>query len=84
MCIRDRFEVQNSFLRFLVCITIRVDRFFKALLKGYNPASNMSGAFLGLPADILVDENGVVQKALYGSHTANHIPLNEVVQFSKS
>mgnify|MGYP006058017193 FL=1 len=44
----------------------------------------MSGAFLGLPADILVDENGVVQKALYGSHTANHIPLNEVVQFSKS
>jgi len=80
----DKFEVQNSFLRFLVGITIRVDRFFKALLKGYNPASNMSGAFLGLPADILVDENGIVQKALYGSHTANHIPLNEVVQFSKS
>ena len=80
----DKYEVQNSFLRFLVGITIRVDRFFKALLKGYNPASNMSGAFLGLPADILVDENGIVQKALYGSHTANHIPLKEVVQFSKS
>ena len=84
MCIRDRFEVQNSFLRFLVGITIRVDRFLKAILKGYNPASNMSGAFLGLPADILIDENGTVEKAFYGSHTASHIPLNEVVLFSKS
>ena len=27
----DKFEVQNSFLRFLVGITIRVDRFFKAV-----------------------------------------------------
>ena len=80
----DKFDVQNSFLRFLVGITIRVDRFFKALLKGYNPASNISGAFLGIPADILIDENGIVEKAFYGSHTASHIPLNDVVDFSKS
>ena len=80
----DKFDVQNSFLRFLIGITIRVDRFFKALLKGYNPTANMSGAFLGIPADILIDENGIVKKAFYGSHTANHIPLNEVVEFSKS
>ena len=39
---------------------------------------------LGLPADILIDENGIVEKAFYGSHTASHIPLNEVVLFSKS
>ena len=80
----DKFEVQNSLLRFLIGITIRVDRFFKALLKGYNPASNMSGAFLGLPADILIDEHGVVEKAFYGSHTASHISLNEVILFSNS
>jgi len=80
----DKFDVQNSFIRFLVGITIRVDRFFKALLKGYNPATNISGAFLGIPADILIDENGIVENAFYGSHTASHIPLNDVVDFSKS
>ena len=41
----DKFEVQNSFFRFLLGITIRVDRFLRAIAKGYNPASNMSGAF---------------------------------------
>ena len=65
-------------------ITIRVDRFLRAIAKGYNPASNMSGAFLGLPADILIDENGLVEKALYGAHTANHIPMQEVIEFSNS
>ena len=80
----DKYEVQNIFFRFLFGITIRVDRFFRALSKGYNPASNMSGAFLGLPADILIDENGVVEKALYGAHTANHIPMKEVIEFSNS
>ena len=80
----DKFEVQNSFFRFLLGITIRVDRFLRAIAKGYNPASNMSGAFLGLPADILIDENGLVEKALYGAHTANHIPMQEVIEFSNS
>ena len=80
----DKFEVQNSFFRFLLGITIRVDRFLRAIAKGYNPASNMSGAFLGLPADILIDENVLVEKALYGAHTANHIAMKDVIEFSNS
>ena len=32
----------------------------------------MSGAFLGLPADILVDENGVVQKHYMDPHSKSY------------
>ena len=35
-------------------------------------------------SDILIDENGLVEKALYGAHTANHIPMQEVIEFSNS
>ena len=80
----DKYEVQNSFLRFMLGITIRENQYNRPLTKGYNPASNMSGAYLGMPADILINENGVVEKALYGAHTANHIPMKEVIDFSNS
>ena len=56
----------------------------QATLKGYIPMTLSMSKMSTLPADILIDENGVVEKALYGAHTANHIPMKEVIEFSNS
>ena len=43
-----------------------------------------NGNLAGYGTDVLIDENGVVEKALYGAHTANHIPMKAVIEFSNS
>ena len=59
-------------------------RFMKAIfIKGFNPLTSMSGAFTGLPVDVLIDENGVVQDVKYGKTTIDHISMAEVISFSK-
>ena len=55
-----------------------------ALSKGFSPLSSMSGAFFGVPADILINEEGIVERVMYGSHTADHIPMKEVIEFSNA
>tara|TARA_Y100001958_G_scaffold74353_1_gene50122 strand:+ start:977 stop:1153 length:177 start_codon:yes stop_codon:yes gene_type:complete len=52
-------------------------------IKGYNPLTSISGAFTGLPVDILIDENGVVRDVKYGKTTIDHISMAEVISFSK-
>ena len=44
----------------------------------------MSGAFTGLPVDLLIDENGVVVDVKYGKTTIDHIPMSDVISFSKN
>ena len=60
-------------------------RFIKAIfIKGYNPFTSMSGAFTGLPVDILINENGIVETVKYGKTTIDHIPMSDVIEFSNS
>lgn len=80
----DKFSVQNSILKVTFGILFRVDRMVVALSKGFSPLSSMSGAFFGVPADILINEEGIVERVLYGSHTADHIPMKEVIEFSNA
>ena len=44
----------------------------------------MSGAFTGLPVDILINENGIVETVKYGKTTIDHIPMSDVIEFSNS
>ena len=49
-----------------------------------DPFTSMSGAFTGLPVDLLIDENGVVVDVKYGKTTIDHIPMSDVISFSKN
>ena len=80
----DKYSVQKSGFGVLVGSVIGFFRFIKAIfIKGFNPLKSLSGAFTGLPVDILINEEGIVEKVKYGKTTIDHIPMSEIVKFSK-
>ena len=52
-------------------------------IKGFNPLKSLSGAFTGMPVDILVNKDGIVEQVKYGKTTIDHIPMREIIEFSK-
>jgi len=80
----DKYNVEKSAFGVFLGSVIGFFRFMKAIfIKGYNPLTSISGAFTGLPVDILIDENGVVRDVKYGKTTIDHISMDEVISFSK-
>ena len=50
-------------------------------IKGFNPLKGLSGAFTGMPVDILVNKEGIVEQVKYGKTTIDHIPMREIIEF---
>ena len=46
--------------------------------KGYLPTT-IKGSMTTMPADFLIDKNGIIQKAYYGSDEGDHLPLEEIL-----
>ncbi|MBI1283343.1 MAG: redoxin domain-containing protein [Thiobacillus sp.] len=49
--------------------------------KGYVPIK-IKGSMTTMPADFLVDEQGVIRHAYYGKDEGDHLPFDEVKQFA--
>ena len=80
----DKYSVQKSGIGVLAGSVIGLFRFIKAIfIKGFNPLKSLSGAFTGLPVDILINAEGIVEKVKYGKTTIDHIPMSEIIDFSK-
>lgn len=81
----DKYSIEKSGLGVLLGSIVGFFRFMKAIfIKGFNPFTSLSGAFTGLPVDVLIDENGVVQDVKYGKTTIDHISMSQVISFSKA
>jgi len=55
----------------------------KAFAAGFYPGK-MEGTITRIPADFLIDENGIVQTVFYGENVGDHISFKEVDFFLKS
>lgn len=51
------------------------------VLKGYMP-HRMDGGLTVMPADFLIDENGVIQTAYYGKDAGDHLPFSRIKAFA--
>ena len=81
----DKYSIGKSSFGVLLGSIFGFFRFMKTIfIKGFNPFTSMSGAFTGLPVDLLIDENGVVVDVKYGKTTIDHIPMSDVISFSKN
>ena len=54
---------------------------YAMIAKGYFPSS-IKGNVTTLPADFLVDENGVIESIYYGKDSGDHLPLDQVKGFA--
>lgn len=78
-----KFGVERSLLRTLKGAILRFPRLLYAMLiKGYLPLP-ITGNITTMPLDILVSEEGVVERVHYGRDEGDHMPLRDIVSFSK-
>ena len=77
------FGVNKSFIGILKGMLLRFPTLITAFLKGYIP-HEISSRFLTMPLSLLVDEQSIIQAIYHGKDEGDHIPLEQVINFSKS
>jgi peroxiredoxin len=75
------YEVEQSAWKFFLGSFIRFHKIIIATLKGYIIFS-FKGSMTTVPVDILINEDGVIEKAYYGKNTTDHLSFKEILEFS--
>ncbi len=78
----DLYDIQHSLLGMTKGMVFRVPTLLEGLKKGFIPFP-IKGSLTTMPADFLVDENGIIQRAYYGKDEADHLPIHEIIEFTK-
>jgi len=74
-------EVEQSAWKFFLGSCIRFYKIFNAALKGYIPLK-FKGSMTTVPVDILINEDGVIEKAYYGKNTTDQLNFKQILEFS--
>lgn len=77
-----KFSIKHSMLGMLQGMLLRMPTLLYAMFsKGYIPSS-IKGKMTTLPADFLVDENGVIDTIYHGKDSGDHMPFKQIKAFS--
>ena len=79
----NKYDMPLSMARVVLGITISPIRMMRAVFKGY-AAPSFNGSFTAIPVDMMINKKGIVEKVKYASHTTDHIPISEVIEFSNN
>jgi len=75
------YGIEHSFWGMLKGMFGRFPTLIKGMFKGYLPLI-FKGSLITMPADILVDENGIIQTAYYGKDEGDHLSFEKVKAFA--
>ena len=75
------YSIERSLSGVLKGMLLRMPTLIKGMLTGYVPTT-IKGSMTTMPADFLIDKNGVIQMAYYGSDEGDHLPFEQVKAFS--
>lgn len=75
------YGIEHSLSGVIKGMFLRMPTLIRAILKGYLPTT-IQGSVTTMPADFLIDRNGVIQVAYYGSDEGDHLPIEEIKAFS--
>jgi len=59
----------------------RMPTLLKGMFKGFIPLV-FKGSLTTMPADFLIDREGIIRVAHYGRDEADHLPFDQVKEFS--
>lgn len=76
------YQIEHSLPGMLKSMLVRLPTLLDAMiLKGYIPW-HINGSITGMPADFLIDENGVIQTAYYGKDAGDHLAFSQIKAFA--
>jgi len=79
-----RFGIEKSLFGMFKGMIMRMPGLLKAMFAhGYIPTS-IGGSLTSMPADFLIDENGIIQTAYYGKDEGDHLAWNTITAFAES
>lgn len=79
-----KFGIEHSVSGMVKGMLKRMPSLLRAMFgKGYLPLS-IKGSITTMPADFLVDEEEIIRTAYYGSDEGDHLPFEQVREFSRA
>jgi peroxiredoxin len=75
------YGIEHSILGVLKGMFLRMPTLMKGMLKGYIPTT-IKGSMTTMPADFLIDREGVIHIAHYGKDEGDHLSYDKVKEFS--
>jgi len=77
------YGIEHSFIGMLKGMFFRMPTLFKGMLKGYVPLI-IKGSMTTMPADFLIDREGIIQTAHYGKDEGDHLSFDEIKAFANN
>lgn len=76
------YDIEHSVTGVLKGMVFRMPTLLYGMFaKGYLPI-RIKGSMTTMPADFLVDQNGVIRAAYYGADEGDHLPFEQIQQFA--
>lgn len=75
------YSIEHSVIGVLKGMILRMPTLLGGMFKGYVPLV-IKGSMTTMPADFLIDKNGIIQTAYYGKDEGDHLPFELVKEFS--
>ncbi len=75
------YGIEHSVRGMLKGMFYRMPTLLKGMSKGYIPL-RFKGSITTMPADFLIDREGIIQTAYYGKDEGDHLPFDTVKDFS--
>jgi peroxiredoxin Q/BCP len=78
----DLYHVTPSWTKTLRTVGVKGFKHLgEAIKSGYKIGGKVEGTFHQIPADFLIDKNGVISIAHYGSSVVGHLPLENIFPY---
>lgn len=77
------YGIEHSLMGVARGITMRIPTLVKATLMGFIPF-RVKGRMTTMPADFLIDSDGIIHTAYYGSDEGDHLPFDDVAAFAET
>lgn len=77
------YGIEHSVSGMFKGMILRMPTLVKGMFRGYLPIV-IKGSLTTMPADLLIDRAGIVQVAHYGRDEGDHLPIEQVKEFSNS
>jgi len=75
------YAIEHSLFGVLKGMLLRMPTLIRGMLQGYVPTT-IQGSITTMPADFLIDEEGVIQHAHYGRDEGDHLSFDTVKAFA--
>lgn len=75
------FGIEHSIVGVFKGMFLRMPTLAAGMLRGYLP-KRIKGSLTTMPADFLIDSNGIIQVAYYGSDEGDHLPIERIKEFA--